>query len=228
MVSISPINKNNLGDLKKSSPRSDKKSDKEDRKCSKLRNGVTLTSKGETKPEDHCKKNPDGLGVQKSKLLFIEFSWMYFDLIVIGQILLSISFIMCGFLFFILGSTFSEVMGLVLLFFYLLLPTIPAYKSMANSNTYSGIYAYCFIQLSEILENIFLLTTMLVGNGVLDVITVKRCYLIAFLLFYQLISVIIVTTRPFKRVTQGTLKRLFGTSDEVELLNVRGKAHKAV
>uniref|UniRef100_A0A0N5BSU2 Na_H_Exchanger domain-containing protein n=1 Tax=Strongyloides papillosus TaxID=174720 RepID=A0A0N5BSU2_STREA len=228
MVTISPIDKNNLGDLKKSSPRSDKKSDKEGRKCSKFRNGVSLTSKGETNTEDHCKKNPDSLGIQNGKLLFIEFSWMYFDLIVIGQILLSISFIMCGFLYFILGSTFSEVMGLVLLFFYLLLPTIPAYKSMANSNTYSGIYAYCFIQLSEILENIFLLTTMIFSSEVLEVTTVKRCYLIGLLLFYQLISVIIVTTRPFKRVSKGTLKRLFGTSDEVELLNVGGKTHKAV
>uniref|UniRef100_A0A0K0EHL4 Transporter n=1 Tax=Strongyloides stercoralis TaxID=6248 RepID=A0A0K0EHL4_STRER len=227
MVSLNSVNENNLNNTKKDSPKYDKDNVK---KCKKVENnnkGCKLSNKKEKK----CGKLSEESNVIKEengKILFIEFSWMCFDLAVIGQILLSISFIFLGFLYFILGSTFSEVAGLGLLSFYLFLPTLPAYKSLANASTYSGILAFCFIQIGEVFQNMFILTTILYYNDTLEAMTIRRCYLVGVIIIYQLISIIIVTLCPFKKVNKETLKRLFGTSNEKDLTCITGSHHKVV
>ncbi|CEF65049.1 Hypothetical protein SRAE_1000330200 [Strongyloides ratti] len=218
MASMNNIDGNILKDKRKSSFKNGKNNVKK----------VKNTNK-ECKPlmvEE--KENIDNDKELNGKLLFIEFSWKFFDLVVISQIILSISFLLLGFLYFILGSTFSEVATLGLLSFYLFLPTIPAYKSLANANTYSGILAFCFIQIGEVLQNTFTLTSILYSNDVLEVKTIGRCYLVGIVVTYQILSIIIVTLCPFKKVKKETLKRLFGTSNENDLNCITGNHQKIV
>uniref|UniRef100_A0A0N4Z0B7 Transporter n=1 Tax=Parastrongyloides trichosuri TaxID=131310 RepID=A0A0N4Z0B7_PARTI len=201
-----------------------------DSKLKEKKSAITLPTIKESRNEEDSTQKSNGKtsnGNSKGKIMFIEFSWIYFDMVVVGQIILSISFLMLAFLYTILGSTISEVIGLILLTLYLLLPTVPAYKSMANSRTYSGIKLFCYIQFGEVLQNMFVLTLFLLNDQKLEYITVRRCYLIYFLCIYQLVTIIIVTSCPFKKVGGSTIRRLFGNFDLNDIMDIKnGKNHE--
>uniref|UniRef100_A0AC35UI07 Uncharacterized protein n=1 Tax=Rhabditophanes sp. KR3021 TaxID=114890 RepID=A0AC35UI07_9BILA len=156
--------------------------------------------------KDACVDNP-----AKGSLLFIEFHWRVFDTVIIGQLIMVASMLLHAFLLLAFGSTFNEICGYLVLALYLFLPTLPAYKCMANADAYAGVAAFSILQLLEGMYCIIKASFICIENSNLPTQTIMRLNLIYMVCVYQFVSVVAVSTIPFRKIGLADVEKLMGT-----------------